>query len=243
MKVLVTGASSGIGLATAELFAEKGHELTLVARRADRLGEIASRLKARAVPLDVSDRGAVESASWGEIDVLVNAAGLARGLSPVHEDDPRDWDEMLDTNVKGLLAVTRAVLPGMIARRRGHVVNLGSVAGYWVYPKGAVYCASKYAVRAISEGLRMDVHGTGVRVTEISPGMVETEFSAVRLRDSERAKAVYSGMKPLTARDIAETILWCVERPAHVNIQELIVFPTQQSGVGLVDRSGVPKES
>lgn len=243
MRVLVTGASSGIGRASAEAFAAQGHELILVARREERLRELAARLgRASFVALDVSDRKAVEAAarahadSWSRVDVLVNAAGLARGLAPLHEDDPAGWDEMIDTNVKGLLAMTRAVLPGMIARRSGHVVNLGSVAGFWVYPKGAVYCASKHAVRAISEGLRLDVHGTGVRVTEISPGMVETEFSNVRLRDDERARAVYAGMKPLSAEDVAETVLWCVGRPAHVNIQELVVFPTQQSAVGLVDR-------
>ena len=166
-----------------------------------------------------------------QVEVLINNAGLAKGLDPLQTGNPEDWDVMIDTNIKGLLYMTRAFLPQFIARGRGHIINLGSVAGQWVYEKGNVYCATKYAVRALTEGLRLDLRGTGIRVTEISPGMVETEFSEVRFEDKDRANAVYAGKKPLSAMDIAETVLWCVERPQHVNIQELVIFPTEQAGV------------
>jgi NADP-dependent 3-hydroxy acid dehydrogenase YdfG len=168
---------------------------------------------------------------FNSVDVLINNAGLAKGLSSLQEGNPEDWDAVVDTNIKGLLYVTRAILPKMIAQGRGHVVNIGSVAGHWVYEKGNVYCASKFAVRALTEGLRFDLAGTGIRVTEISPGMVETEFSEVRYGDREKGKAVYAGRKPLSALDIAETILWCVQRPAHVDIQEVVIYPTEQASV------------
>ena len=246
----ITGASSGIGAATARAFAVAGYSLTLTGRRAERLDLLADRLHeahgttCTVVPVDLRDKASLAMLQqahpelFDPVDVLVNNAGLARGTEPLQEGDPDEWDEVIDTNVKALLRVTRAVVPGMVRRGRGHVVNLGSTAGHWVYPGGAVYCASKHAVRAINEGLRMDVHGTGVRVTSIDPGMVETEFSEVRFRgDRERAAKVYEGFQPLRPEDVAETILWCVQRPAHVNVQELVLFPTAQSAVGMVKRA------
>ncbi|MFA5862062.1 MAG: SDR family NAD(P)-dependent oxidoreductase [Candidatus Thermoplasmatota archaeon] len=246
----ITGASSGIGLATARAFASDGYDLILAGRRADKLDaahrEIvaAHKVNVTPIPLDVRDAGAVrmmevaEAGLLGRVEVLVNNAGLARGTDPIQSGDQADWDEMIDTNVKGLLRITRAVLPHMVKRGRGHVINIGSTAGHWVYPGGAVYCASKHAVRAITEGLRMDVHGSGVRVTSVDPGMVTgTEFSDVRFHgDHARARKVYEGFQPLTPEDIAETILWCVKRPAHVNVQEIILTPTAQSGITMVKR-------
>jgi serine 3-dehydrogenase len=248
--VLVTGASAGIGEACARAFAREGARLILAARRVGRLQELAEKLRGAgtgvlALELDVSDQTAVAGvlgglpAEWREIDVLVNNAGLGRGLDKLWEGDPADWDEMVDTNVKGLLYVTGAVVAGMVARGRGHVINLGSVAGHEVYPGGAVYCATKHAVGAITRALRMDVLGTGVRVSTVDPGMVETEFSVVRFRgDQERADRVYRGMTPLTSDDIAETILWVATRPPHVCIDEIIIKPTDQASATLVHRPG-----
>ncbi len=243
---LITGASSGIGEATAELFAEHGIGLLLVARREERLRKIKIALEGRfgikvaTVAADLRTREGIEAIAqawnFSSVDILINNAGLARGTARIQEADPAEWDEMIETNVTGLLRLTRAVLPHMIANKRGHVVNLGSVAGRWVYPGGAVYCASKFAVRAITEGLRMDLAGTPIRVTNIEPGMVETEFSEVRFRDAAKAKAVYKGMKPLSGRDIAESIWWSVQRPDHVNIQEMVIFPTDQSAIQMVRR-------
>ncbi len=247
--VLVTGASAGIGAACARAFAGAGARLLLAARRAERLEALAAELRdahgteSRLLELDVRDAEAVASTlgalapEWAEVDVLVNNAGLGRGLAKAHEGSPADWDEMVDTNVKGLLYVTRAVVPGMVARGRGHVVNIGSVAGHEVYPGGAVYCATKHAVGAITKGLRMDLLGTGVRVSTVDPGMVETEFSLVRFQgDQERADRVYAGMTPLVADDIADAVLWCATRPPHVNIDEIIVKPTDQASATLVNR-------
>ncbi|MBV9772993.1 MAG: SDR family oxidoreductase [Gemmatimonadetes bacterium] len=247
--VLVTGASAGIGAACARAFAEAGARLVLAARRTERMEGLAAELReahgteSHLIALDVRDREAVEAvigglpAEWAEIDVLVNNAGLGRGLDRVQEGDVTGWDEMVDTNVKGLLYVTRAVVPGMVQRGRGHVINLGSVAGHEVYPGGAVYCATKHAVGAITKGLRIDLVGTGVRVSTVDPGMVETEFSVVRFAgDQERANRVYAGMTPLVAEDIAETILWCATRPPHVNIDEIIIKPTDQATSTLVHR-------
>jgi serine 3-dehydrogenase len=246
----VTGASSGIGMATARALAARGHHLTLLARREDRLRELAGELakahgtRCRVVALDVRDtegltRLAREEPHLFEPDVLVNNAGLARGTEPLQEGNPDEWDEVIDTNVKALLRVTRLCLPAMLRRGSGHVVMLGSTAGHWVYPGGAVYCASKHAVKAITEGLRMDVHGSGVRVTSVDPGLVETAFSEVRFRgDAERAAKVYQGYQPLTPEDVAETIAWCVERPAHVNVQDVVIMPTAQASVTMVKRSG-----
>jgi len=242
---LVTGATSGIGLATAEQLAARGANLIVTGRRDSLLKEIASRLSkehgvtVETLVFDVADTKATIKAldSLGsraeELSILVNNAGLAKGSDSVQKLDLADVDSMIDTNVKGLLAVTRWCLPRFIARGEGHVVNVGSVAGRWVYPGGAVYCATKFAVRAISEGMRMDLLGTPVRVTNIEPGMVETGFSEVRFNgDKERAKAVYKGMTPLSPQDIADTVTWCLERPGHVNIQELVIYPTDQASVG-----------
>ncbi len=247
--VLITGASAGIGAACARAFAREGARLVLAARRTERLQALAEELRAahasecHLLALDVRDVGGVAQAvrglpgGWGEIGVLVNNAGLGRGLDKVHAGEPAEWDEMLDTNVKGLLYVTRAVVPGMVERGRGHVINLGSVAGHEVYPGGAVYCATKHAVDAITRGLRMDLLGTGVRVSTVDPGMVETEFSVVRFRgDQERADRVYAGMTPLTPADVADAVVWCATRPPHVNIDEIILKPTDQASATLVSR-------
>lgn len=247
---LVTGASSGIGRATAEALAAQGARVLLLARRADRLAGLARSLsdahgvEAHAVAADVRDRAAVDDAldaaalgAWADVDVLVNAAGLAAGLAPFQASDPDDWDRMLDTNVRGALNVIRAVLPGMIARGRGHVVNIGSVAGHDTYPQGAVYCATKAALDRVTAGLRMDVLGTGVRVSTVDPGLVETEFSVVRFRgDRAQADAVYAGMTPLTAEDVADAVLWTVTRPAHVQVGTLVLFPTDQAAVRMIHR-------
>lgn len=249
--VFITGASSGIGAACARAFAAAGHPLVLTARRAERLDALHDEIMEKngvevtVLPFDVRDSGALrvleraESDLLARVEVLVNNAGLARGRDPIHEGDPDAWDEMLDTNVKGLLRVTRAIVPHMVKRGSGHVVNLGSTAGRWVYPGGAVYCASKFAVRALTEGMRMDLHGTGVRVTTIDPGLVKTEFSEVRFDgDVARAAKVYEGLEVLTPEDIAETVLWCTSRPKHVNVQELVIYPTDQASVTMVKRQG-----
>ncbi len=251
--VLITGATAGIGEACARAFAAAGARLVLTARRRERLQALADELRqahgteSHLLTLDVRDRQAVFAAvgglpaEWAAVDVLVNNAGLGRGLEPLHTGTPGEWDEMVDTNVKGLLYVTRAVTPGMVERRRGHVINLGSVAGHEVYPGGAVYCATKHAVDAITRGLRMDLLGTGVRVSTIDPGMVETEFSVIRFHgDRERADRVYRGMTPLSAADIAETVLWVATRPPHVNIDEIILKPTDQASATLVHRAERP---
>ena len=247
--VFVTGASSGIGKSCARGFAGQGAKILMCARRADRLKGFAAELKKEfGVPvhhfsLDVRDQPAVEKAvaglakDWRAIEVLVNNAGLSRGLSKLHEGLLSDWEEMIDTNVKGLLYVSRAVIPGMVERGSGHVINIGSIAGHEVYPGGNVYCATKFAVRALSMGLRLDLNGTLVRVSEVSPGMVETEFSVVRFHgDTARAGKVYQGLTPLSPDDIADAVVWCATRPPHVNISEMIVMPTAQASTTLVHR-------
>lgn len=248
-RVLITGASSGIGAATAEAFCRAGaKEVIVTARRDERLRDLAKGWSDQfdcdvaAVIHDVRDRAATDQLARDnpglfDVDILVNNAGLARGTDPLQSADPSDWEEMMDTNVLGLLYMTRAVVPAMVRKGSGHIVNLGSVAGRWVYPGGGVYCASKHAVRALSEGLRMDLHGSGVRVSNIEPGMVETEFSVVRYHgDEAKAKKVYADTRPLRPEDIADTILWCCSRPPHVNIQELVIYPTDQAHVGMVHR-------
>jgi 3-hydroxy acid dehydrogenase/malonic semialdehyde reductase len=244
MAVFITGASSGIGEACAQAFAEAGYDLVLVARREDKLKTMADILRSRfkkisvdTFRLDVRESHGIDELIqkhpevFQKIDILINNAGLVKGLVPIQQGTVQDWDTMIDTNIKGLLYTTRAILPGFLERKKGHIINIGSTAGSWVYPKGNVYCATKFAVRALTEAFRMDLHGTGIRVTEISPGMVETEFSEVRFGNKEQAKALYEGKTPLKASDVAETILWCAQRPVHVNIQELIIFPASQSSV------------
>ncbi len=243
--VLVTGASAGIGAACATVFAEAGARVILAARRLEQLEQLASGLPGETLVLqmDVADRPQVEERlgslppAWREVDILINNAGLARGLTKLQELEPDDWEEMLATNVNGLLQVTRALLPGMLERGRGHVINIGSIAGHQVYPGGNVYCATKHAVKALTDGLRMDLLGTGVRVSSVDPGLVETEFSLVRFRgDRERAAAVYAGLEALTGTDIAEAVLFCATRPPRVNIAEMIVFPSAQASAMLTHR-------
>ena len=251
MKAMITGATSGIGWATAESLAAAGYSLLLLGRREERLHDLQQKLSRlypqkefRTAQVDITERNQVdeliqnETNFLSELDVLVNNAGLAKGVDKMQEAALADWDVMIDTNIKGLLAVTRGVLEFMVAKKSGHIVNLGSVAGRWTYPGGGVYCATKFAVRALSEGLRMDLLGTNIRVTNIEPGMVNTEFSLVRTGDQTKADAVYANMTPLSAKDIADTITWCVQRPSHVNIQELVIYPTDQAHVGQVYRGG-----
>ena len=247
--VLITGASAGIGEASARAFASYGTDLVLCARRESRLATLRSELEEEFQvsvsihELDVTDRLAVEAlASELEAgglvpDILVNNAGKALGLHLVHEGLVEDWEDMLDTNVKGLLYVTRSILPLMVKRDSGHVINIGSIAGHQVYQKGAVYNASKFAVKAINEGMSLDLVGTGVRVTSIDPGAVDTEFSQVRFHgDKERAKGVYKGFKPLTGDDIADIITFVANTPDHVNILDLIVLPTAQRSAHVIHR-------
>lgn len=245
---IITGATAGIGEATAHLLANAGYSLILTGRREERLNKLVRKLKTKKneiVPLafDISKKNEVKKAVkeiekfLPKVNVLINNAGLAIGRDLLQNANLDDWDQMIDTNVKGLLYLTRLVVPGMIQKNRGHIVNLGSVAGRWSYKAGGVYCATKFAVRAISEGLRMDLEGTNIRVTNIEPGMVETEFSVVRFKDEKKAKEVYANTRPLVGKDIAECILWSLNRPAHVNIQEMVVFPTDQASIGQVHRS------
>ena len=245
---LITGATSGFGRATATLLAKQGRSLIITGRRKDRLEELSQNLK---------NNYNVEVFTWcfdlmkkeeikncldqnknilPQVSTLINNAGLAAGTDKVHEADIEDWERMIDTNVKGLFYLTRQILPHMVAQKNGDIVNIGSVAGCWTYPGGSVYCASKAAVKAFSEGLRMDLLGQGIRVMNIEPGLAETEFSLTRLGSQEKSDQVYQGMKPLTAEDIAETVVWTLNRPKHVNIQEMVVFPTDQASVHHVHR-------
>jgi 3-hydroxy acid dehydrogenase/malonic semialdehyde reductase len=236
--VFVTGASSGFGAAVTRRFAAAGARVIAAARRMDRLKDLAAELGPRVLPvtLDVRDREAVAGvvdalpAEFADVDVLVNNAGLALGLNPAPTADLDDWEQMIDTNCKGLVYCTRAITPGMVARRRGHVINLGSVAGAYPYPGGNVYGGTKAFVHQFSLNLRSDLHGTGVRVTCVEPGMADTEFSTVRFAgDKAKADAVYAGMQPLTAEDIAESIFWAATLPAHVNINVIEMMATAQS--------------
>ncbi len=251
--VLITGASSGIGAACAERFAEAGARLLLLARRRQRLEALSHELhvrfgtESRLLICDVRSRAAIEQAlcelppEWLRIDILVNNAGLARGFAPLHEGNPEDWEEMIDTNLKGLLFVTRAVLPHMISCGEGMVINIASIAGREVYPNGNVYCATKHAVRALSEALRIELNGTNIRVVNIDPGLVETEFSLVRFRgDTERARKVYEGLQPLTPYDVADLVLFCATRPPHVVIADVLILPTAQANTWLIHRNPSP---
>jgi 3-hydroxy acid dehydrogenase / malonic semialdehyde reductase len=242
MIVLVTGATAGIGKATAEIFAKNGNDIIITGRRKERLDSLKKELEdtykvaVLALCFDVTKLDEVRKAfsdlpdAFKNIDILVNNAGLASGLSSIQDGDIEDWEKMIDTNVKGLLYVTRTIAPMMIARNSGHIINMGSVAGKEVYPNGNVYCATKHAVDALNRSMRVDMLPHGIKVTSINPGMVETEFSIVRFAgDEERAKKAYAGLTPLNAQDIAETIYWTATRPAHVNINELIIMPTAQA--------------
>ncbi|PHQ81192.1 MAG: NAD(P)-dependent oxidoreductase [Coxiella sp. (in: Bacteria)] len=245
--VLITGASFGIGEACAHAFAKAGARVIISARTESKLEALKMQLETEhgatvhSLVMDVCDRAGVKSAiqglgsDWSKLDILLNNAGLALGFDTLQDGNLDDWDRMIDTNVKGLLYVTHFVLPGMIAANSGHVINIGSTSGYQVYAKGVAYCATKFAVRAITEGLKMDVHETRIRVTEIDPGMVDTEFSTVRFKgDSERADSVYDGFKPLAAADIADAVLYAVTAPAHVNVRQMLVTPTAQTANGMV---------
>lgn len=245
----ITGASAGIGQGCAEAFAEAGYDLLLLARRKEKLDEIASLLKEKynikvhTIGGDVRNRPELVSAlsvlpeEWKAVDVLINNAGLARGLSKIQDGDYNDWDEMIDTNVKGLLYISRIVLPWMVQRKRGHVINIASFAGREVYPSGNVYCGTKHAVKAISRGMAIDLNGTGVRVTNLDPGLVETEFSIVRFHgNKEAADKVYLGYKPLSGRDIGNTAVYCASVPEHVCIQDILVTPTAQASTMVLHR-------
>jgi 3-hydroxy acid dehydrogenase/malonic semialdehyde reductase len=249
--VLITGASSGIGEATARAFAAEGARLILAARRKDRLDKLAAELgvPCLALKLDVTKRREVEAAlsnlpaEWSDVDILVNNAGLALGAAKYQDYDLDHVDAMFDANVKGLLYCTRLILPGMIARNRGHVINMGSVAGHYAYQNGTVYCATKAAVKTITEALKQDLLGTPVRITSIDPGMVETEFSVVRYGgDAERAKKVYENMQPMSGDDIAEMIVFAATRPAHININFMVIMSTYQSTPMTVYRGELGKK-
>lgn len=241
--VLITGASSGIGAACAMLFAQQGAHLILVARRQDKLTETVTKIqsqnrdiKIQSIGLDVRDRAAVTTAlaPIAAVDILINNAGLAAGLDKLQEANMDDWEQMIDTNLKGLLYVTRAILPGMLARQQGHVINIGSIAGHIAYAGASVYCGTKAAVRSISQAMRQDILGSPIRISQIDPGLVETEFSQVRFKgDKDRASQVYQGMQPLTALDVADAALYCATRPAHVDVAEMILFPTAQAGLSV----------
>ena len=247
---LITGATSGIGAACARKFAGAGYRVILTGRRAGQLAVMAGELEKEfgvevlTLCFDVRDRDAVKRAldslpaAWREIDVLVNNAGLALGLEPEYAGDFEDWETMIDTNVKGLLYMTRLVVPGMVERLRGHVINIGSVAGDAAYAGGAVYCATKAAVKALSDGLRIDLAHTPVRVTNLKPGLVETNFSNVRFHgDTERAAKVYQGIQPLTGDDIADVALYAAQAPAHVQIAEVLILATHQASGSVIYRS------
>lgn len=245
---LITGASSGIGEACARKFAEGGYDLILTARRAEKLAELKAELEAegtkvKTLTFDVRDAEAAETAvdslepEWRKIDVLINNAGLALGLDKEYEGDTDDWNTMIDTNIKGLLTMTRLIVPGMVERNEGHVINIGSVAGDAAYAKGNVYCATKAAVKTITDGLRIDLAETAVRVTNLKPGLVETNFSNVRFHgDNQRADSVYKGITPLTGADIADVAFYAASAPKHVQIAEVLILATHQASGSVIYR-------
>jgi len=246
--VLITGATSGIGLGCARKFAENGDKLILTGRKEQRLAEICKELESKGAKVltlafDVRDREKAKRyidnlpEEWQEIDVLVNNAGLALGLEPEYEGDFDDWETMIDTNIKGLLTMTRIVVPGMVKRERGHIINIGSVAGDAAYAGGNVYCATKAAVKALSDGLRIDVANTPIRVTNLKPGLVETNFSNIRFHgDNNRAATVYKGIKPLTGDDIADVAVYAANAPEHVQIAEVLILATHQASGSVIVR-------
>ncbi|MBU1677634.1 MAG: SDR family oxidoreductase [Bacteroidetes bacterium] len=247
--VFITGATSGIGRACAYAFAKENASLVLCGRRVSLLKSIKNDIEFKfgvdvyTFQLDVRFKNDVEKSirqipeKLKNIDILINNAGLGRGFAKFYEDDTQNWDEMIDTNIKGLLYVTRAVVPGMVERKSGHIINLGSLAGHEAYPNGSVYCGTKHAVDAITKSLRMDVVDKNIRVSTVDPGMVETEFSVVRFKgDEERAKNVYKGYTPLKAEDIADAVLFTASRPAHVNIAEIIIYPTAQASATILHK-------
>lgn len=247
--VFVTGASSGIGQSCAEQFAALGARLIITARRIERLTDLKNKLTSQydtevlPLALDVQNHEAVKNtiatlpAAWKNIDILINNAGLALGTDLLQESEPENWDTMIDTNVKGLLYVTRAIIPQMIERKAGHIINIGSVAGHTYYRGGNIYCATKHAVKAITRCLRIDLGGTAVRVSEVDPGATQTEFSEVRWKDKERADAFYANFKPLTPDDIARSVVFCAIQPSHVNIVEVMIMPTEESAAGVFVKS------
>ncbi len=246
---LITGASSGIGEACAHLFAQQGYNLILIGRRENLLEKIAHHLadkyavEVKKIQADVRDKENINyvletlPAQWKNVDVLINNAGLSQGLDPIDKGNTDDWDTMIDTNIKGLLYVSKVVSGWMVAQKKGHIINIGSIAGKEVYANGNVYCATKHAVEALNQGMRIDLLPYGIKVTGIHPGMVETEFSIVRFKGDEgRAKKVYDGFEPLVAQDIAEAIWFAVSRPAHVNINNMLIMPTAQATATTVKR-------
>lgn len=248
--VFITGASSGFGKACAEQFAALGAKLLICARRAERIEKIAFELhrkfkiKVFAFQLDVRNREDVDDIigglpnEWRKIEVLINNAGLSRGLNKIQDGVLLDWEEMIDTNVKGLLYISRAVIPLMIKNKRGHIINIGSIAGQEVYPAGNVYCASKHAVDALTKGMRIDLNNTPIKVSTVDPGLAETEFSLVRFRgDKEKARMVYKGLKPLSAADVAETVVFTATRNEHINLAQVLLLPKCQANTTLVNRN------
>lgn len=245
--VLITGATSGIGKATVELLAQYGYRLIICGRRKKNLQEVSERLRklteVQTLEFDVRDNNAVVNAlnsipnKWKQIGILINNAGNAHGFAPIESGNIEDWDTMIDSNVKGLLYISRFIIPQMVERKSGHIINIGSIAGKEVYPNGNVYCASKYAVDAITQGMRIDLNKHNIKVSSINPGLVNTEFSSVRFKgDLKRANEVYKGMKPLVAEDIAEVIYFIISRPSHVNIADILVLPIAQATSTLVHR-------
>jgi 3-hydroxy acid dehydrogenase / malonic semialdehyde reductase len=247
--ILITGSTSGIGEAAAGIFAKNGFKLIITGRRPDRLENLAASLrqqfntKVLVLCFDIRDRKASHAAienlpvDWQNIDILLNNAGLSLGLDPIHEGDVEDWETMIDTNIKGLLYITRQIAPGMVERGKGHIINIGSIAGKDVYLKGNVYCATKQAVDALSQAMRMDMLPHGIKVTQVAPGAVNTEFSKVRFHgDKEKADRVYDGFEPLSAEDIAEVIWFVASRPDHVNINDILVMPTAQANASQIFR-------
>jgi NADP-dependent 3-hydroxy acid dehydrogenase YdfG len=247
---LVTGATSGIGKACASMLARNGYNLIITGRRENRLNELAQKLKnnnveVKTLVFDVRHKEEVERAieslprQWSNPDVLINNAGLAAGADPIQDGDWNDWEQMIDTNVKGLLAVSKAVIPGMISRKQGHIINVSSIAGSEVYANGNVYCASKHAVHAITKGMRIDLLPHNIKVSSISPGMVETEFSLVRYHgDKEKADKVYEGLTPLYAEDVADAVEFMITRPGHVNVNDMLLMPTAQASAVYNHREG-----